>query len=93
MYISEDENGSWIDLLSLDEGGEVEEAASKTVAAAPGTTVVIVGAGGTESKSDTTTATPWYREPVFVGGVISVVVLAVLGVLVSKASSLVEAKL
>jgi hypothetical protein len=87
--------GSWLgsaeESVEKELPADVEEAVEEAtaVAGAPTVVVIVQGGGGDGSTSKAEVAeTPWYKEPAFVGGVVGVVVLTVLGLYMRKAEKI-----
>lgn len=86
--------GSWLGPVTESVEKELPAAAEEAAAAAAHegapTVIVIVqdGNGGDSTSKAEAAATPWYKEPAFVGGVVGVVVLTVLGLYMRKAEKI-----
>jgi len=66
----------------------VEPVKVPTSSSSPTIIVVNTGTDSAAVEKTTESAAPWYREPTFVGAVIGVVVLTVLGLYMAKAEKL-----
>jgi hypothetical protein len=81
--------GSWLGPVEEVVEKELPAAAEEAVASAGTPTVIVIvqDGNGSTSKAEAA-ATPWYKEPAFVGGVVGVVVLTVLGLYMRKAEKI-----